>query len=120
MTTTDWSRQNATSENLLFSARTTQPGVNPLYLRRVRHKFGWGFWLAISHRQAGTFRIADKPRGLIPYFLCIDSMYLFKLLTRNCTSDVCPWLIRQNTSRPQAGISLEPCAGRCRSVPVVG
>ena len=46
---------------------------------------------------------------------CSDSMYLFKLLTRNCTSEeLWLWLICQNSSRPQTGISLEPCAGTYR------
>ena len=34
-------------------------GVNAWYSWRARYKFGWGFKLAISHRQDGTFRIAD-------------------------------------------------------------
>jgi hypothetical protein len=41
------------------------------------------------------------------HFTCSDSMYLFKLLTRNCTSELCAWLMRQNSS-PQSGISFEP------------
>ena len=48
------------------------------------------------------------------HFACNDSMYLFKFATRNCTSELCPWLMCQN-SLPQTGISFEPCAGRCRS-----
>ncbi len=47
-------------------------------------------------------------------FRCIDSMCLFKLLMRCCTSEECPWLIPQKRL-PQTGISFEPCTGKCTS-----
>src|SRR5208282_2439119 len=60
---------------------------------------------------------SEPPQNRFQLFRCIDSMYLFKLLMRNCTSEECPWLIRQN-SLPQTGISFEPCVGK-RTSPAI-
>src|SRR5271169_1073385 len=50
----------------------------------------------------------------VDYFACSDSMYLFRLVTRNCTSELCPSLMPENRS-PQTGISFVPCAASRKS-----
>ena len=69
--------------------RLVDPDTNKEYVLLPLEAFQRIQWHSAPKKQsAQTYSHENAPC----HFACNDSTYLFRLLTRNCTSDICPWL----------------------------